>query len=1019
MFGNAGQATWGTSQWGTVSPEPGKLFTLDGLTLGTFDRGFTIDALVATPNLERFFLVDALARGDFTRSFAVDFYPQPLDPAVWNTEELQPYVLIELLLPAGPVRIATQCVTALGFQWDERVVSAGSVLRTVGRGTDDVIVTLDDTNTDGQVRFRDLFAANAPEASFANVYLGARGAADSEVLLVFPGRIEQVIGFTYDQVRLRLIRREAVEDRLLGDLIDLATFPNAPEQSVGSMLPVVFGTRQAHEGVVTATAKVTTLAQEIPAAFQVLITTELSLFDAGWPISGSVEVNGEQMTYTGLSGGNLAGVTRGVNGTIAVDHPAGAEVVLLTGFNVRVAGHPTAEIKNVKVLLPSGRLGDPVPQPTAILPNIGELQWDAIPAISDPQASSVFQRVHFNAPGPFNNVPTADFAARESSKYGAFQSAEGFQGQLLELLTNAADLGQPGDIERVWLGAIFDPANLGAVRVQVDNVTFNLQATDLVPNEIARNDEKTGDRLFEVTPPQIDVAPQPTSTVTIHPETVLVPGIWAYPSIAKNVVDKDEDTEAVYIFNSAGEAQIIGGGDAVFQVPPGYTNPVPSGADVSNARIIFIAGWTNTPLTAHFEVWLRNVNTGEEIPGTRFTAQSTNAAGFGTQSIIGREVFEHPIPGAVAASITEDVQWVVHPALGVANGIWVGVELFIQADVTPGAPDLTIDQSVEKTVTNYFELTDRLGVSASPGGAVIRDWAFFSDFLRGGRVNFTFLANLDTSLPIKIVETFYVVQYRPFVQASTPTPRVFADVAGLVPSGDPVEIARALVTNLPPLGLGLPAARVDQESYNAAQASLQADGIRADFAVRQQVSVLELLSDLAEQTDCRETWLDGVHRILRFPSPDTPLPTVTTIVDNDLFTDRPLSIAKTSMREVRNVVDATWRTYDPTGEASETTTLQNAPSQVTFGIQKIAERYDLIADTPTANAVAGAKLLRMAQPRWVVEFEIPLYGYNLRLGDLIAMSHRDFTFAVAEVTQVNLVTAGLKKIQVQAIVWSK
>lgn len=48
----------------------------------------------------------------------------------------------------------------------------------------------------------------------------------------------------------------------------------------------------------------------------------------GFPTSGTVHVDSEQITYTGVSGATLTGITRGANGTTAASHSNGTAVVL-------------------------------------------------------------------------------------------------------------------------------------------------------------------------------------------------------------------------------------------------------------------------------------------------------------------------------------------------------------------------------------------------------------------------------------------------------------------------------------------------------------------------------------------------------------------------------------------------------------------------------------------------------------------------------------------------------------------
>ena len=60
--------------------------------------------------------------------------------------------------------------------------------------------------------------------------------------------------------------------------------------------------------------------------------TTLTLVDAtGFPTSGTVLINEELITYTGVSTNDLTGLTRGTNGTTAASHGSGDTVRLATG----------------------------------------------------------------------------------------------------------------------------------------------------------------------------------------------------------------------------------------------------------------------------------------------------------------------------------------------------------------------------------------------------------------------------------------------------------------------------------------------------------------------------------------------------------------------------------------------------------------------------------------------------------------------------------------------------------------
>lgn len=1009
-FGNPGVAAWGSSQWGLILPDPAPLVNLDAVCQADLEATFLLDALAGAANLQLDVSLDNVAQAQQQLGFAVDYAPQPVPDAVWRSLCTRPYVLVSLKLPGGDLNLATTCRTALGVPWDPRLKEAGAILRTIKEGTDDVTLTLDDSDMNGQVRLRDLFATDAPENSLVDIWLGAEGLADSEHFLLFEGRVEQVLGFSYEEVQLQVVRRESVEDKIMGELVDETTYPDAPPESVSQMLPIVYGTVEAHEGVVVNTNEVGTLALKLLLADTVVVLEDASRF----PASGTVEIEREQISYTSIVGDELQGITRGVAGTFPAEHAAGTEVAEIGPFVVKFASHPLASLDTVKLLLPNGNLGDPVPQPLTLDVSTAEATWDQLPRIRDPEAASVYARVHFKDVSPGNTASNPQKAARENDGYDAFGFAEIGTGEVLELLTNTEELGQPGDIQRVWVGVLLDPESLttfGGAAVQTGGgTTFLLKPTDTTPDPIARRDERTGDRFYDVPEPMLSVTKPSPQSGAVTPSEVVWPGIWAFFPNAARVVDKDDDTCASYMFISAGEAQIIGSSDAIFRVPEGSFT-LPAGATPETATLVFIAGWELTPLSSQFEVWLRRA--GVEIPGTRFRAGSTTPSGVPIQAIVGRERFEHTIDAALLSEI-EDLEWVVHPTLGVSNGLWVGCELRLEFTFSPPAPEIEVIADNRRTVTNYFEVTDLVG--ASPGGAVVTGWDYFSDLAQGGLIRLFKTAAAATP---RIVEVFYVVEYTPFVEASSVVPRTFANVGGLIPQGLVTNALRLIVESAPPLGLGLPPDRIDNASYFAAEQSLVADGIRVDFAVQRQVSALALLDRIAAQTDLRASWENGLHRIVRRPEADTLLPTVASLGTSDVMTEPRITIQRSSLREVVNKIEYRYRYYGPGQDLSATEETSDAGSIAQFGEQAEVLELDLIADDATAALVTARRLARLAKPRWVTSFALPPWALQLRAGDLIALTSRDLSFLVGEITEVNFLASGFKQVQIQAAVWLK
>lgn len=1024
MFGNATLALWGTSQWGAITPEPGAVFAADAVCSGDLDRLVSLDALAALIDQEGDVALDAIVLGELEAAFALDAAPALLPPEVYAKLTTSPYVLVELQFAGGTIRVSNKHRSALSATWGARLIKSGRILRTIGRGTDDLRLELDDTDTNGAARFRDLFALDDPEGSLVKVWIGAAGAKDSEHQLVFEGKIQQVQGFSETAVRLSVIRREQVEDVLLGQLVDEVTFPNAPPESISTMLPIVFGQLEAHEGVVIDTLETGTLRFNVFAA-----DTTLDLVDASeFPGAGTVRINAEQASYIGKTGDTLTGVTRGVNATNPSDHPRGSEVAEVGIFQVKYASHELGVMRTFKMQLPNGNLGDPVPQPTTVDPASALATWaNGLPQIRDPDARPTYQRVHFRDPDALNTALNPQFAARENIGYEAFKVAQVSPGGInaLVLLTNTDKLSEAGDIQRIWLGVLFDP-KITVAFAQAATALFTLVPFDVVPEEIARNDERTGDRIYDVPPPVIGVTAQALVDFSATPQNVEEPGIFVTVARASNAVDKNDDTFACFMFVGLGESLIAGGGDVVAKwTQQEWEAAFPLGSANVSMEIRALMGDTIFPFTSPWEVYIRL--DGKELVGTRLLCSSLNPAGLPAGFIRGIEEFKLTIGGIdpFLAGIPDGAggtieAWdrydmVLHPITGVSAGIWCAREVSIQGQNEPPLPVIDATQDVRNSVTNYLEVTPFLPTT---NGRI--DWSVFADPNLLGRAIFTSNA-LEELL---VIETFWVVEFTPFVSASSKVPRSFANVSGLVPDGRPTEIARALITGAAPEGMGLATDRIDNASYLAAETSQSADGVRLDFALRAQSGAVPLLSDVATQSDARDTWENQVHRIVRLPRADQAVPVARSLLKGDvLFAGggvRNKSISRSSMRGVANRITARYRLYAPSGETSRTFELNDAPSQASkIGLQEGVLELGLVQDDTAANVVAQRKLERVRVPRWIVQLDVPIYGISYRAGDLVTLSTPDFSFQVGEITQVNLSTDRLKRVGLEVVVWNK
>ena len=224
-----------------------------------------------------------------------------------------------------------------------------------------------------------------------------------------------------------------------------------------------------------------------------------------------------------------------------------------------------------------------------------------------------------------------------------------------------------------------------------------------------------------------------------------------------------------------------------------------------------------------------------------------------------------------------------------------------------------------------------------------------------------------------------------------------------------------IVTNDPPYGLGLGSDRISRPDYNRAAA--WSSSYFLSFTLTKPTSAIALLERIAAESDLRQTWDQGRHRLIPRVPADTLVPVFRELKEEDVLRARGLAFKRTGLEEVRTRFAFSFRTYGPTGDPSRSLEVVDLPAEAKFGRRSDDVTLLLVQQDSTAQGVMALRLQRERRPRWVVSFDIPLYGLELRFGDLVSLEHRDFSFRVGEVVGLTLETQGLDRIQVEVVVW--
>jgi len=162
--------------------------------------------------------------------------------------------------------------------------------------------------------------------------------------------------FTDTEVSLEILDGSAAWHKPIGTPITAAAYPGAAAEVIGTIEPLVVGSIKKHKCIPVDIGARTTLREGLSVNGNTVKLTDAS----GFPSSGSIYIDGDEIAYTAKSGNDLTGAS-GVGYT----HDYGATVAeKKSAYDWLVAGHPCKAISAVYVRRRGG----------------GDADWVAVPA---------------------------------------------------------------------------------------------------------------------------------------------------------------------------------------------------------------------------------------------------------------------------------------------------------------------------------------------------------------------------------------------------------------------------------------------------------------------------------------------------------------------------------------------------------------------------------------------------------------------------------------------------------------
>jgi len=300
--------------------------------------------------------------------------------------------------------------------------------------------------------------------------------------LVFRGVCGQPYGITRKSFRVDVQNvMLAKRDRLPLQVVDTAVDADADPDDVGRIRNTVYGTvGHVPCRAVAAGAKDTLTADIDDDDVTITVSGETKI---AFPGTGTIQIDDEQITYTGFTANQFTGCTRAANATTAVAHNAGAGVCeVLSEYIYEVAQHPVKALDAVYVdgvrqtagfTAYTGQTGDEL----AGYEDRAVLEFTVLPIIKKQIQVDPVDNIVVNETA--HQHSTSDATATDSS--GALQSSSGVTDPSNVVDGNDATYG-------VWDGASdegvyrFSNANLGTlnyVRIRIKFTSANLYGVNL------------------------------------------------------------------------------------------------------------------------------------------------------------------------------------------------------------------------------------------------------------------------------------------------------------------------------------------------------------------------------------------------------------------------------------------------------------------------------------------------------------------------------------------------------------
>ena len=716
----------------------------------------------------------------------------------------------------------------------------------------------------GSPPFSDRFLEQDPESVEVELWQWFEGTPEGAAVLIDLFSVADPISYdeTSRELRLDLVSLSVKIDCTVGDLIEADDYPDAPEESVGKVIPLVFGSVPGVPCVCIDRPEQTKLAVTFLATDKTIVVDDASPF----PASGIIQIDDERLLYRSRTDTIFTISARGHDGTTAAEHLSGRTVTEVADYVFAACKGPVNMIKDVLVNgLPSEtpyhitRLSDPV-----------TIEFDGPPKVASLAEATRFLEMQFDAVAEGNTALKPELAFDDSKVTSAAEISKDHRELRLRQTTVNGDRGE---IRKVWLGI----EHWEAGRLAHDRVDVEIVGLGVLGQLATANPADVPTATVD-----IDIDHQHTHDLTDEHEHVLTERLDRIQEDPHAHGQTDNYNGSLSSSSVEGWPYYYDGfGNKIFKVY-GVGNPISRGVSFSGLPG---SGQTRVQITARYcsvyistsssarpfgyysdgtwgdarlvcridpnrpDDWV-TANITFEGPHTNLylTAEKTYPPGYQSNS-----------PGSYirgSATIQTVTQYVTTSGTPVKTGVSLQNvrpgQVLVTDQLAGGINPLTgTAQTLEvdvgaptKTVMDWIDLTSH----------VAGDWAWFT----GKELRVRYVGSADGQI-VYLLHCWFEVEYSPReIETSElvtcTVDGLIDDVHGTITGTPrarirrPDQVRKYLLVAL----AGLPAARIDSDSFGSAAFRYNMLNYHFAFALTAQSSLKELECKLARQ--CRSRW---------------------------------------------------------------------------------------------------------------------------------------------------------------------